>query len=80
VININLQKIKELINEPYYPNPTEWAKNVEKVLKENDAYSEEYENAVRGTIHFNGSEEKYRDLLIYALKELLPDSDENIVD
>lgn len=30
---MDLQKIEELINEPYVPNPTEWAKNVEKVLK-----------------------------------------------
>ena len=72
---MELERIEELINEQYVPNPTEWAKNVEKVLNEHDAYSEEYKDAVDSIIRFNGSEIQYRDLLVYALKELLPDED-----
>lgn len=72
---MELQTIKELINEPLTPNPTEWAKNVESVLEEHMTYSEECKNAVESVIFYNGREIQYRDLLVYALKKLLPDED-----
>lgn len=66
-----IKNIQNLIDNPLQPNPTEWAMDVEDVLRECNCLSIEAKTAIGKTKFHNGAFSNYSDELIAILKRII---------
>lgn len=66
-----IKNIQSLIDNPLQPNPTEWAMDVEDVLRECNCLSIEAKTAIGKTKFHNGAFSNYSDELIAILKRII---------